>query len=328
MAGRTIIVTGANTGLGKHTAAMLAAAGGDVIMGCRCVERADAAAADIRTQLPPGSGKLTTMKLDLSSMESVGTFVKQFNEKKLPLHVLVNNAGAMLPEHSFSKDGIESSFATNYLGHFLLTNLLLPTLATSAKESGKCSRIVNVASRLEKGGRLTEERHFRSLLSEEQQSEHDSLLGEMRVGVYAEDKAKILTDKDSYTLWGAYGTSKLAQVAIVIVPFIVASSHYYPPSPSPATPPLTIHSLYASSHQMLFTYELQRKLQTDDGSLLPPGQGSLIRTNAGRVIRTNAGRVIRMNAGRVIRMNAGRVQYTLHHTPYTHTHEYRSALYC
>uniref|UniRef100_A0A9J7XD72 Dehydrogenase/reductase X-linked n=1 Tax=Cyprinus carpio carpio TaxID=630221 RepID=A0A9J7XD72_CYPCA len=94
------------------------------------------------------------MYLDLASLTSVRHFVQRYKAKGLPLHVLVNNAGVMLVPERRTEDGFELHFGLNYLGHFLLTNLLLDVLKKSGKP-GKCSRIVIMSSATHYGGRLT-----------------------------------------------------------------------------------------------------------------------------------------------------------------------------
>ncbi|XP_042339489.1 dehydrogenase/reductase SDR family member on chromosome X-like, partial [Plectropomus leopardus] len=83
--------------------------------------------------------------LDLTSLKSVRHFAQTFKNRGLPLHVLVNNAGTMMVPEMKTEDGFEFHFGLNYLGHFLLTNLLLDTLKQSGRR-GRCSRIVNMSS--------------------------------------------------------------------------------------------------------------------------------------------------------------------------------------
>ncbi|XP_016089571.1 dehydrogenase/reductase SDR family member on chromosome X-like isoform X4 [Sinocyclocheilus grahami] len=111
-----------------------------------------AAVKKIREEL--NQGKVEFMYLDLASLTSVRHFVQRYKTKGLPLHVLVNNAGVMLVPERRTDDGFELHFGLNYLGHFLLTNLLLDVLKKSGKP-GKCSRIVIMSSATHYGGRLT-----------------------------------------------------------------------------------------------------------------------------------------------------------------------------
>ena len=124
--GRVAVVTGANSGLGLETAKALAAKGCTVVMACRSVAKAESARANI-AQSAPGA-KLDCMALDLGSLKSVRAFAKAFGAKYTRLDLLINNAGIMMPPYALSEDGFESQLAANYLGHFALTGLLLPTI--------------------------------------------------------------------------------------------------------------------------------------------------------------------------------------------------------
>ena len=136
--GKTAIVTGANTGIGKETALDFAQRGARVILACRDEEKAKDAARDIISKT--GSDKVVVRILDLSSFESVRAFAKLINETEERLDILVNNAG-FAGSYRLTKDGYESVFQVNYLSHFLLTLLLMKKLKKSAP-----SRIVNVSS--------------------------------------------------------------------------------------------------------------------------------------------------------------------------------------
>jgi NAD(P)-dependent dehydrogenase (short-subunit alcohol dehydrogenase family) len=114
--GRTFIVTGANSGLGRATTTALAGAGGRVVMAVRDLKRGAAVAAGIR-------GEVEVRELDLADLASVRRFADGWTE---PIDVLVNNAGVMAVPPGTTKDGFETQFGTNHLGHFALTNLLLP----------------------------------------------------------------------------------------------------------------------------------------------------------------------------------------------------------
>ncbi len=144
--GRNAIVTGANVGLGFHTARELARAGARVTMACRSVERGEAAAARIRAEQP--QAQVAVEMLDVSSLVSVHAFSEKVISAGLPIHLLVNNAGVMaLPQRETSADGFELQFATNYLGHYALTGLVLPLLL--AAES---PRVVSISSNAHKRG--------------------------------------------------------------------------------------------------------------------------------------------------------------------------------
>jgi NAD(P)-dependent dehydrogenase (short-subunit alcohol dehydrogenase family) len=145
--GRIAIVTGANTGLGFETARMLAIKNATVVLACRSKEKGRAAAARIRQENP--SARLELMELDLSSLDSVKTFVKRFRRTHDRLHMLINNAGVMMPPYGKTEDGFELQFGTNHLGHFALTGLLLDVL-----EATEGSRVVNVSSFASNYGKL------------------------------------------------------------------------------------------------------------------------------------------------------------------------------
>lgn len=136
--GKTVIVTGANTGIGKETALDLAKRGAKVILACRDEKRATDAAKDIIAET--GSDKVLVRIVDLSSFKSVRAFAKLIIETEERLDILVNNAGVG-EYYRLTKDGYESIFQVNYLSHFLLTLLLLEKMKKSAP-----SRIINVSS--------------------------------------------------------------------------------------------------------------------------------------------------------------------------------------
>ena len=138
---RVAIVTGANEGTGKITARELARKGWHVIVASRNAERAENAIKSIRNDIQMPDAALDFIQLDLSSLVSVRKFVDEFHQRQLPLHLLINNGGIFAAEFGLSEYGEELQFATNHLGHFLLTNLLLDDLRASAP-----SRIVVVAS--------------------------------------------------------------------------------------------------------------------------------------------------------------------------------------
>lgn len=143
--GKTVIVTGANTGIGKETARDLARRGARVILACRNLEKARLAADDIKNST--GSDKVLVKHLDLASLKSVRHFAKEIIEEERRLDILINNAGIMWCPHWKTEDGFEMQFGTNHLGHFLLTNLLLDLLKKSAP-----SRVVTVSSKAHERG--------------------------------------------------------------------------------------------------------------------------------------------------------------------------------
>jgi NAD(P)-dependent dehydrogenase (short-subunit alcohol dehydrogenase family) len=147
MSGKTCIITGANSGIGKETALGLARRGAHVVLVCRNTEKGRAALADIQRE--SGSSKLDLLIADMSSMASVRALAAQTLEKYPRVDVLINNAGTAISKRRLSVDGIEMTIAGNHLGAFLLTLLLLDRLKASAP-----SRIVNVSSEAQRRARL------------------------------------------------------------------------------------------------------------------------------------------------------------------------------
>ncbi|KAH1206922.1 Short-chain dehydrogenase TIC 32, chloroplastic [Glycine max] len=179
--GLTAIVTGASSGIGAETTRVLAMRGVHVIMGVRNVVAAKVVMEAILKEIP--NAKVDAMELDLSSMISVRKFALEFISSGLPLNILINNAGIFGTPFKLSEDNIELQFATNHMGHFLLTNLLLDTIKRTTHESKKEGRIVNISS-----------------------SGHQWL--NYRGGILF-DK---INDESSYQKFCAYGQSKLANI--------------------------------------------------------------------------------------------------------------------
>ncbi|XP_067866504.1 dehydrogenase/reductase SDR family member 13-like [Heterodontus francisci] len=142
---KTVIVTGANTGLGKATALDMARRGARVILACRRKECAEAAVFDIRKK--SGNNNVIFMQLDLASLKSVRAFAETFLKSEPQLHVLINNAG--IGVGGKTADGFNMAWGVNHLGHFLLTQLLLDRLKQCAP-----SRIVVVTSVLYRFGKI------------------------------------------------------------------------------------------------------------------------------------------------------------------------------
>ncbi|GAA0558470.1 oxidoreductase [Actinomadura livida] len=143
--GRRAIVTGANSGLGYHTALQLARHGASVVLACRSAERGQAAFDRIRAAAPDAD--LVLASLDLADLASVRAFAARYGDASVDL--LVNNAGVMAIPHRTTADGFEMQFGTNHLGHFALTGLLLPAL-----RSAPSPRVVTVTSAFAWSGRL------------------------------------------------------------------------------------------------------------------------------------------------------------------------------
>jgi retinol dehydrogenase 12 len=135
---RTVVVTGANTGIGKATALVLAQEGWRVYVASRSAAKGEAAVASIKAAT--GSSEVFFLALDLADLESVRSCAEGFLARGEPLHVLVNNAGVG-GARGLTRQGFELMFGVNHLGHFLLTQLLLERLTSSAP-----ARVVTVAS--------------------------------------------------------------------------------------------------------------------------------------------------------------------------------------
>jgi NAD(P)-dependent dehydrogenase (short-subunit alcohol dehydrogenase family) len=147
-AGKLAIVTGANSGIGYHTALELARAGATVVLACRNLQKAEDAKAKILAAVP--QAKLEIAKLDMADLNSIKAFAESFVAGGRKLDMLINNAGVMaLPQRTPTAQGFEMQFGTNHLGHFALTGELMPALL---KTPG--SRVVTVASIAHKGGRM------------------------------------------------------------------------------------------------------------------------------------------------------------------------------
>lgn len=173
LAGRTALITGANSGIGYQAALQLARHGAHVLLGCRNVAKGRAALDRLQREAPAASAEF--VELDMASLASIRSFAASFAARGLPLDILINNAGVMaLPTRELTPDGFERQFGTNHLGHFALTGLLLPQLLAAA-----APRVVTVASLAHRNGKI----------------EFDNLQSER-----------------SYIPWDAYGASKLANI--------------------------------------------------------------------------------------------------------------------
>ncbi|CAJ2676392.1 unnamed protein product [Trifolium pratense] len=140
----TAIITGGTSGIGAETARVLASRGARVILPARSIKNAEETRGRIVTEFP--EAEIIVMALDLSSINSVTNFVNRFHSFDFPLNLLINNAGKFAEKHAISEDGVEMTFATNYLGHFVLTKLLMKRMVETAKRTGIEGRIVNVSS--------------------------------------------------------------------------------------------------------------------------------------------------------------------------------------
>jgi NAD(P)-dependent dehydrogenase (short-subunit alcohol dehydrogenase family) len=146
MQGKTVLVTGANQGIGKATAIALAKEGAHVVIVARNADKGRAALAEIEAA---GTGGAELIVADLGSQAQVRRAASEYRAKHDRLDVLVNNAGVFVPERHVTVDGLEETFAVNHLAPFLLTHELLPVLQATPK-----ARIVNVSSDVHKGAKM------------------------------------------------------------------------------------------------------------------------------------------------------------------------------
>ena len=137
--GRHFMVTGASSGLGEETVRALSSAGAKVTMVARNSGKLNAAADRIRTSVP--TSDLQTGLVDLADLSSIRSYAEEYLQEAAPIDVLINNAGIMACPFMTTKDGFEMQFGTNHLGHFLLTNLLMPAI-----RSGQNPRVINLSS--------------------------------------------------------------------------------------------------------------------------------------------------------------------------------------
>jgi NAD(P)-dependent dehydrogenase (short-subunit alcohol dehydrogenase family) len=176
LSGRTVVVTGANSGIGFEAAREFARAGARVVMGCRNEKRGVAAAHRVRDAVP--NADLDVCVLDLADLDSVRTFAEAVRDDYDAVHVLVNNAGVMAIPYGETADGFERQFGVNHLGHFALTGRLLDRLVAAGRDGE--ARVVTVSSGLHEEGEIVLDR--------------------------------LNPDLDDYDRWDAYARSKLANL--------------------------------------------------------------------------------------------------------------------
>ncbi|KAM0033152.1 putative very-long-chain 3-oxoacyl-CoA reductase [Helianthus debilis subsp. tardiflorus] len=140
----TAIVTGATSGIGAETARVLAKRGVRIVIPARDLRKAGQVKENIQRETP--NAEIIILEIDLSSFASIRKFCSEFLSLDIPLNILINNAGKFSHKLEFSEDKFEMTFATNYLGHFLLTELVLEKMIETAKQTGVEGRIVNVSS--------------------------------------------------------------------------------------------------------------------------------------------------------------------------------------
>ena len=147
-AGKTVLVTGANSGIGYQTALELARHGAHVLLGCRNEAKGRAALQRLLREAPGANAEV--VQLDMASLASIRAFAAVFLGRGVVLDLLINNAGVMaLPKRELTEDGFERQFGTNHLGHFALTGLLLPALLAAPTP-----RVVTVASLAHRTGKI------------------------------------------------------------------------------------------------------------------------------------------------------------------------------
>lgn len=147
MKNKTVVITGANSGIGYVTALEIAKLGAEVVMVCRNKDKAEAARQEI---IKKSSNTAILLKIaDLSSQKQIRLLAEEIKKEYPIIDVLINNAGVLVPERRESEDGIELTWATNHLAYFLLTNLLLDNL-----KAAPAARIVNVASEVQQIGNI------------------------------------------------------------------------------------------------------------------------------------------------------------------------------
>lgn len=138
MSAKTVLITGANSGIGKSAATTLAKQGMHLFLMCRTQEKSEQTKQELQKLYP--NSKIDTLHADLSSFAEVRSAAGQYIKKGIRLDILINNAGFLPRSQNITQDGFEESFQANHLSHFLLTHLLFPTLSKEA-------RIIHVSSR-------------------------------------------------------------------------------------------------------------------------------------------------------------------------------------
>jgi len=176
---KTALITGGNTGIGYETAASLLEKGYDVILGCRNEEKGRAAMKKLEPFARKGGSSTDLAVFDLADLNSVSEYTKRALDEGRPIDVLLNNAGIMACPLMRTKQGFEQQIGVNHLGHFMLTNNLMPLLEKSAAEH-QDARIINVASSAHYPGTI--------------------------------DFNDMSWENKEYSKWGAYCQSKLANV--------------------------------------------------------------------------------------------------------------------
>ncbi|KAJ3252298.1 hypothetical protein HK103_001643 [Boothiomyces macroporosus] len=182
--GKHVVITGANIGLGKETARVLAKEGAIITICCRTVSKGEEAKADILKET--ADANITVVPLDLSNLKSVKKCAEDYISTGKPIDILINNAGVMACPLTKTADGFETQFGTNHLGHFYFTELLLPVLEKSGTKD-EPSRVVNLASLA-------------------------AVLFAPKAGILFDD----INGEKHYNSWERYGQSKLANILYTV----------------------------------------------------------------------------------------------------------------
>lgn len=176
LSGKLVVITGGASGLGTETARAMASKGAHIVIPARDMAKGESAAGQIRAAT--GNEKIDVMELDLGSMDSIRAFADAFLARYDRIDLLINNAGVMACPYGETADGLEMQFGTNHIGHFLMTNLLMPAILAGGESGG--GRIVNLSSR----GHHLDTVHFDDLKFEQRE----------------------------YDKWASYGQAKTANV--------------------------------------------------------------------------------------------------------------------
>ncbi|XP_016165410.1 short-chain dehydrogenase TIC 32, chloroplastic isoform X1 [Arachis ipaensis] len=159
----TAIITGASSGIGAETARVLAKRGVRVVIAARDTKKAKQVKEKIQKEIP--NAKVVILEINLSSFASIHSFCSHFIALDLPLNILIrNNAGVFSQNLEFSQEKIEMTFATNYIGHFLLTEILLEKMIETAEKSGIEGRIINVSSVIHSWVKNRDAFHFNDII--------------------------------------------------------------------------------------------------------------------------------------------------------------------
>lgn len=172
---QTVVITGANRGIGYEAARAFAAEDATVVMACRSIARGEAAKEEILAETPTAS--ISVLELDLADLDVISAFAETFQNRHDELHCLCNNAAVQLVPYQQTTDGFEMHLGVNHLGHFALTALLFETLVQTDGEA----RVVTMSSGLHERGEIEPD----------------------KIGTY---------DEESYNRWTAYARSKLANL--------------------------------------------------------------------------------------------------------------------